>query len=55
MNVCKVEWWLVGVRKFVIYWLVQVGLLTPLTFTWHHLSPLAAFTSGPYFVHNGRR
>ena len=28
---------------------VQVGLLTPLTFTQHHLSPLAFFTSGVYF------
>ena len=33
-------------------WAVQVGLLTPLTFTWHHLSPLAAFTSGVNFLHN---
>ena len=37
------------------YWAVQVGLLTPLTFAWHRLSPLAAFTSGAYFLHNGRR
>ena len=37
------------------YWAVQVGLLTPLTFDRHHLSPLAAFTSGAYFLHNGRR
>ena len=29
--------------------MVQVGLLTPLTFTWHRSSPLAAFTSGAYF------
>ena len=28
--------------------MVQVGL-TPLSFTWHCLSPLAAFTSGAYF------
>ena len=34
---------------------VQAGLLTPLTFTWHRWSPLAAFTSGAYFLHNGRR
>ena len=27
------------------YWAVQVGLLTPLTFAWHRLCPLAAFTS----------
>ena len=27
-------------------------LLTPLTFAWHRLSPLAAFTSGAYFLHN---
>ena len=37
------------------YWAVQVKLLTPLTFTRHHLSPLAAFTSGAYFLHNGMR
>ena len=30
------------------------GLLTPLTSAWHRLSPLAAFTSGAYFLHNGR-
>ena len=36
------------------YWVVQAGLLTPLTFAWHHLSPLATFTSGAYFLHNGR-
>ena len=28
------------------YWVVQAGLLTPL----HHLSPLAVFTSGAYFL-----
>ena len=37
------------------YWAIQAGLLTPLTFAWHRLSPLAAFTSGAYFLHNGRR
>ena len=37
------------------YWVIQVGLLTPLTFARHRLSPLAAFTSGAYFLHNGRR
>ena len=31
------------------FWAVQAGLLTPLTFTRHRLSPLAAFTSGAYF------
>ena len=31
------------------------GLLTPLTFARHRLSPLAAFTSGAYFLHNGRQ
>ena len=36
------------------YWAVQVGLLTPLIFARHHLSPLAAFTSSVYFLHNGR-
>ena len=29
-----------------------MGLLTPLTFARHRLSPLAAFTSGLYFLHN---
>ena len=38
-----------------LYWAVQVGLLTPLTFARHHLSPLATFTSGAYFLHNGWR
>ena len=37
------------------YWVVQAGLLTPLSFTWHHLSPLAVFTSSAYFLHNRRR
>ena len=37
------------------YWAVQEGLLTPLSFARHHLSPLAAFTSGAYFLHIGRR
>ena len=37
------------------YWAVQVGLLTPMTFAHHHLSPLAAFTSSVYFFHNWRR
>ena len=40
---------------FCVYWAIQVGLLTPLTFAWHRLSPLAAFTSGAYFLHNGRQ
>ena len=33
------------------YWAIQAGLLTPLTFARHRLSPLAAFTSGTYFLH----
>ena len=37
-----------------IYWAVQAGL-TPLTFAQHRLSPLAAFTSGVYFLHSERR
>ena len=37
-----------------LYWAVQAGLLTPLTFARHRLSPLAAFTSGAYFLHSGR-
>ena len=36
-------------------WAVQAGLLAPLTFARHRLRPLAAFTSGTYFLHNGRR
>ena len=36
------------------YWAVQAGLLTSLTFARHRLSPLAAFTSGAYFLHNER-
>ena len=35
--------------------MIQAGLLTPLTFAQHCLSPLAAFTSGAYFLHSGRR
>ena len=31
--------------KTAVYWAVQVGLLTPLTCSWHCLSPLAAFIS----------
>ena len=38
-----------------VYWAIQAGLLTPLTFAWHCLSPLAAFTSSAYFLHSGRR
>ena len=37
------------------YWASQVGLLTPLTFAHHRLSPLAAFTFSVYFLHNGRQ
>ena len=37
------------------HWAIQAGLLTPLTFAQHRLNPLAAFTSGAYFLHNGRR
>ena len=37
------------------YWAIQAGLLIPLTFAQHRLSPLAAFTSGVYFLHNERR
>ena len=37
------------------YWAIQAGLLTRLTFARHRLSPLTAFTSGAYFLHNGRR
>ena len=38
-----------------LYWVIQAGLLTPLTFARHRWSPLAAFTYGAYFLHNGRR
>ena len=37
------------------YWVIQAGLLTPLTFAQHCLSPFAVFTSGAYFLHNGRQ
>ena len=37
------------------YWAIQAGLLTPLNFARHRLGPLAAFTSGAYFLHNGMR
>ena len=40
---------------YIVFWVILVGLLTPLTFAWHRLSPLATFTSGVYFLHNGRR
>ena len=32
-----------------LYWARQAGLLTPLNFARHRLSPLAAFTSSAYF------
>ena len=38
-----------------VYWAIQAWLLTHLTFARHRLSPLAVFTSGAYFLHNGRR
>ena len=37
------------------YRVVQAGLLMPLTFARHRLSPSAAFTSRAYFLHNGWR
>ena len=37
------------------YWAIQAVLLTPLTFARHRLSPLAAFTSGAYYLHSGRQ
>ena len=42
-------------ERSLVYWVVQAGMLTPLTLARHRLSPLAAFTSGAYFLHNGRR
>ena len=44
---CLTSFWTIA-----SYWAVQMGLLTPLTFAWHCLSPLAAFTSSAYFLHN---
>ena len=35
--------------------MVKAGLLIPLIFTWHRLSPLAVFTSGAHFVHKWRQ
>ena len=49
------HWFLTSPKGFYTYWAIQAGLLTPLTFAQHHLSPLAAFTSGSYFHHNGMR
>ena len=46
--VCKNTW-----LSQLVYWAVQARLLTPLTFAWHSFkSPLAAFTSGAYFLFN---
>ena len=42
-----------GLKESEAYLAVQAGLLTPLTFTQHHLSPLAAFTSGAFFTTEG--
>ena len=36
------------------YWAVQVGLLTSFTFARYRLSPMAAFTSGAYFLYSGK-
>ena len=36
-----------------MYWAIQAGLLTPLSFARHRLSPLAAFTSGAFFTMEG--
>ena len=38
-------------RYSLVYWVIQAGLLTPLTFARHRLSPVAAFTSDAYFLH----
>ena len=43
-----------SVTVILLCWVVQVELLTPLNFTRHRLSPVAGFTSGAYFLHNGR-
>ena len=39
-------------QAWPVYWAIQAGLLTPLTFARLRLSPLAAFTAGAYFLHN---
>ena len=43
-----------SMMETTFYWAIQAGLLTTLTFDWHRLSTLAAFTSGAYFFHNGK-
>ena len=48
-------YFILGDSGGVVNSLIQAGLLTPLTFARHRLSSLAAFTSGEYFLHNGRR
>ena len=50
-NVSVTSWFALWLN----YWAVQAGLLTPLTFARHRLSPSVAFTSSAYFLHNGRR
>ena len=55
LNLRAVIWFPFSISSLIsLYWVIQVGLLTPLTFARHHLSPLAAFTSSAYFLHNGR-
>ena len=41
----------------VIYYILgsSGGVVNSLDFRQHRLSPLAAFTSSAYFLHNGRR
>ena len=46
---------ILGTNALSLCWAIQPGLLTPLTFARHRLSPLAAFISGAYFLYNGRR
>ena len=41
----QVSWCHLIVFVYFSYWAIQAGLLTPLTFAQHYLSPLAAFTS----------
>jgi len=47
--------WITQMDTLALYWAIQAGLLTPLTFARHRLSPLDAFTSGAYFLRYGRR
>ena len=57
MNLKYALCWHIHVSVYSIlchcYWAIQAGLLTPLTFARHCLSPLAAFTFSVYFTMEG--